>query len=35
MSLSYKSLGHKSSSMFIGRYGFMVEGANIFALLGL
>ena len=35
MSLSDKALGYKSSNMFIGRYGFKVEGASIFALLGL
>ena len=35
ISLSYKALGYKSSSMFIDRYGFFVEGASIYTLLGL
>ena len=35
MSLSYKTLGYKSLSMLIDRYGFFVEGVNIYTLLGL
>ena len=35
MQLSYKTLGYKSLSMFIDRYGYFVEGASIYTLLGL
>ena len=35
MSLSYKTLGYKSLSMLIDRYGFFVECVNIYTLLGL